>query len=225
LLLFIFFGAAEGVFEDLFDPFEVGHGVGGEVGSSLVVVGEGKDFADVGEEFRFGLAGVGFDNFDFLCECAAAAGEGVDGLAGHFVDFGVESRWDRVIELVILEEIVGSLAVAVDGEEPSGEGAVAVFGEELLGALDPLAVEQDGLVGDRLHLGGDGHEGGEVRGVVGCLVAVGFEERFEGLFFLCVEGSDPEHTRKTRELSTIGLFDERRHFRQLWCFFLSEAGV
>lgn len=129
-----------------------------EVREALVIFCEREFFADQVEQFLFALTLVAADEGFFLLKGAAAASEGVDGLSWHLIDCWVERLGHEGVELIVLEEIVGSLAIAVGGKEPSGEGAIAVEFEDFLSFFDSLAVEDDGLIGDRFDLGCDERE-------------------------------------------------------------------
>src|SRR3990172_317229 len=121
-------------------------GAAGQVLGPAVALGEGEGLPDQLEELLLGLAVVILDDRNLLLLAAGSAGKAVDGLAGHLVELGMEGLGGRLVQVVVMEEVVGGLPVAVGGNEPGAERAVAVILEDLLPFLDPLAVQHDRLV-------------------------------------------------------------------------------
>lgn len=132
----------------------------------------------------FRLAVVVDEELLFFFEGGVTAGEGIDSLAGDFIELAVELRRKLEVKFIVLQEVVGGLPIAVGGHKPERKCAIAIIFENVLGFFNALAVEKDRLVVNRFDFRG---EAGELF-KVGCnrLLRVGFvgvKKFFEVVFF------------------------------------------
>ena len=110
------------------------------VAAAAVFLFEGEGVADDFKKDLFCFAAVRGDDFLFLFGVSFTACEGIDCLSWHRFRELFQFFRKRLVELVVLEKVVGSLSIAVGAHQPGSEGAVAVVFEDVPSALDPLSV-------------------------------------------------------------------------------------